>query len=319
VWTNSWRRNPHPLGRGYFYIAAAALLWGVSATLGRAAFTGRLAQAAVPIDAVILAQSRATLSLLVLLPLLLLRRGRTGISLPRAVAGRSLLLGVLGLAASNYFYYLAIQRTNVATAITLQYTAPIWVLVYTLLRRREPATWRRALAVALAVLGIALVLNVVGRGGFRMDAVGVVAAQLAALSFAYYNLAGATLLARTDRWRLLVWALLGAALFWQLVNPLWKVLATPYTGGQWLFLAGFAVVSMLLPFSCYFGGLQRLDATRAIVTSCLEPVFAIVIAAAVLRELVNWTQVVGIAVVLAATVLVQMPARRVAGACGQGS
>ncbi len=30
---------PHPL-RGYFYIGSAALLWGISATLGRAAFTG---------------------------------------------------------------------------------------------------------------------------------------------------------------------------------------------------------------------------------------------------------------------------------------
>jgi len=31
--------KPHPL-RGYFYIASAAFLWGISATLGRAAFTG---------------------------------------------------------------------------------------------------------------------------------------------------------------------------------------------------------------------------------------------------------------------------------------
>src|SRR5690348_1596621 len=40
-----------------------------------------------------------------------------------------------------------------------------------------------------------------------------------------------------------------------------------------------AVGSMLIPFSLYLGGLRRLDPTRAVVTSCLEPVFAIAFAA----------------------------------------
>ena len=50
--------------------------------------------------------------------------------MPRADVGKLLLLGVLGLSASNFFYYLAIQRTSVAMAIMLQYTAPVWVLAY---------------------------------------------------------------------------------------------------------------------------------------------------------------------------------------------
>ena len=54
-------------------IASAALLWAVSASLGRALFTGKLplaGQALHPIEPLILSQTRSTLSLLVLLPLL---------------------------------------------------------------------------------------------------------------------------------------------------------------------------------------------------------------------------------------------------------
>ena len=69
---------------------------------------------------------------------------------------------------------------------------------------------------------------------------------------------------------------------------------------------------MLLPFSFYIAGLQYLDATRAIVTSCLEPVFSILIAAITLGELVRPVQVVGIVVVLTATVLVQMSGKEAA-------
>jgi drug/metabolite transporter (DMT)-like permease len=64
-----------------------------------------------------------------------------------------------------------------------------------------------------------------------------------------------------------------------------------------------------VPFSCYFAGLQHLEPTRAIVASCLEPVFSIVIAAVVLGELLHSVQTVGIVLVLIAIVLIQMPER----------
>jgi len=71
----------------------------------------------------------------------------------------------------------------------------------------------------------------------------------------------------------------------------------------------FAITSMLVPFSLYFSGLQHLDPTRAIVTACLEPVWAILLTALLLGELVSPTQIVGIIVVLSATILIQRPER----------
>jgi drug/metabolite transporter (DMT)-like permease len=59
--------------------------------------------------------------------------------------------------------------------------------------------------------------------------------------------------------------------------------------------------------------LQHLEPTRAIVASCLEPVFSIVIAAVVLGELLRSVQTVGIVLVLIAIVLIQMPERAARG------
>ncbi len=109
---------------------------------------------------------------------------------------------------------------------------------------------------------------------------------------------------------MLVYSLLGAAVFWQVVNPPWKIIAHHYSAGQWLFMAVFSITSMLIPFSLYFSGLQHLDPTRAIVTACLEPVWAILLTALILGELVSPIQVVGIGVVLLATVLVQRPDKK---------
>lgn len=309
------RPQAHPL-RGYLYIATAALSWGVSATLGRAAFTGHLLPGGASLAAInplIISQSRATLSLAVLLPILLARRGWNALKVPGRDLLQFLLLGVLGVAASNYLYYVAIQRTNVATAIILQYTAPVWVLLYTAVRGAQRPSWRRTAAVALAVLGCTLAVGLVGSGGFRMDPLGVSAALLAAFSFAFYNVGGHSVLARYDRWKVLLWVLVGTAAFWMIVNPPWKVVAAHYSGAQWAFMAVFSLVSVLVPFSCYFAGLQHLEPTRAIVASCLEPVFSIVIAAIFLAELLRPLQTVGIVLVLIAIVLIQMPERAAQG------
>ncbi|MGA7291202.1 MAG: DMT family transporter [Terriglobales bacterium] len=308
------KAGPHPL-RGYFYIGSAAFLWGVSATLGRAAFTGRLLPGGASlekIDPLILSQSRTTLSLAILLPVLLVRRGPSALRIPARDVLQFFILGILGVAASNYLYYLAIQRTNVATAIILQYTAPVWVLLYTAVRASRLPSLRRSSAVGLAVIGCALAVGFVGAGGFRMDVLGVTAALLAAFSFAFYNVGGHKVLRRYDRWKVLLWVLLTTSLFWIFVNPPWKIVAAHFGRQQWEFMLLFSLVSVLGPFSFYFAGLQHLEPTRAIVVSCLEPVFSIVLTALALGELVRPLQTVGIMLVLIAIVLIQLPERTAA-------
>jgi drug/metabolite transporter (DMT)-like permease len=246
----------------------------------------------------------------VLVAALVLSQGWQRIKLPARDLVYCFVLGTLGVAVSNYCYYLAIQRTSVATAIILQYTAPVWVLVYVVVRGQQKLTPQKVVAVALAVTGIALVINLVGAksgAALRLDSYGVIAALLASFSFAFYNVGGHRILARHDRWRVLVWTLAAAAAFWLFVNPPWKIAAAHYEPSQWLFLFVFSMISVLGAFSLYFLGLQHLEPTRAIIASCLEPVFSILLAALLLGEVLRPIQTVGIVFVLAAIVIVQRP------------
>jgi drug/metabolite transporter, DME family len=287
----------------------------VSASLGRAVFTGKLAlsgEAEHPIDPVILSQMRTSFSLLVLLPVLVGRRGWQRIKLPTADLVQCLLIGVLGVAASNYFYYFAIQKTSVAIAIIVQYTAPVWVLLYVVARGQQKLSLQKLSAVGTAVAGISLTIGIVGAKSaspLRLDRCGLLAALLASFSFAFYNVGGHRILARYDRWRVLIWTLISASVFWLFVNPPWKLMASHYTLPQWAFLFVFSMISVLGSFSLYFLGLQHLEPTRAIITSCLEPVFSILLAAALIGEGLRPIQTVGIVLVLAAIVIVQLPGR----------
>jgi DME family drug/metabolite transporter len=293
-------------------------LWGVSASLVRAIFIGKLplsGEVLHPIDPLILSQTRTSFSLLVLLPVLILRSGWTRIRLPAPDLRQCIVLGVLGVAASNYFYYVAVQKTSVAVAVVLQYTAPVWVLIYVVARRRQKLSLQKVAAVAVAITGIALTIGLLGSKSapLRFDSYGILAALLASFSFAFYNVGGHRILARYDRWRVLVWTLLSASVLWLIINPPWKILAAHYAAAQWAFLFIFSMISVLGAFSLYFLGLQHLEPARAIIAGCLEPVFSILLAAALLREGVRSTQLLGIALVLSAIVIVQLPGRGAAG------
>lgn len=294
------------------------MFWGISACMGRAAFTGRLFGGLRPIDPIILAQARTTIAFFLVTPILWAIRGRQRMTLPRREMLRAFLLGAFGLAISNYAYYLAIQKTTVATAIILQYTAPVWVLLYMLFTRQQRATAARISGVVLAVTGCIFAIGAFGgsthfpflsvaTGSIRINTIGVLAAQAAAVSFAFYSIYGRQLLQRYDRWAVLTNAFLGAAIVWIVVNPPWKIVAAHYSVSQYGFMVLFSITSAAIPFSLYFAGLHHLDATRVIVTAALEPVFSVLIAAIFLGEVVAPIQVAGIAVVLSATVLVQRP------------
>lgn len=296
--------------RGFFYIAAATFCWGAAATAGKALFSGRLFSGHAFISPLVLTQTRTTFAVAVLLLFLAIRYGIGFFCISRRDLALSLLVGTFGLAGSNFFYYFAIEKSTVAVAITLQYTAPIWVLLTMVLAGKERATAGRFMAVLLAVVGCALTIDLF-HSGFSASRIGIIAALLASFSYAFYNIAAQSLVTRNHQFKVMAYALLGAAVLWGVLNPPWRLAKQGYSPAQWGFLFLFACLSMLLPYFFYFTGLKYLDPTRAVLASCLEPVFAILFAAVFIQEGLRWSQVLGIAAVLGAVVMVQLQDRTI--------
>ncbi len=293
--------------RGYFLVSGATLCWGAAATFGKAIFAGRLFAEQPLISPLVITQTRTTFAVLILLFWLLLRRGRQFFTITKRDLVLCALIGTLGIAGSNYFYYFAIQKTTVPVAIILQYTSPVWVLLYMVARGLERPTLAKVSAVFLALIGTALVVELF-HSGASLNVEGVIAAQIAAFSFAFYIVVGQGLVGRNHQLKVMTYALLSAALMWLIVDPPWRLLAQNFSASQWLFMFLFSCLSYLLPYVLYFTGLKYLDPTGAVVTSCLEPVFATLLSVTFLHEPIHALQMVGFVAVLAATILVQRKA-----------
>jgi drug/metabolite transporter (DMT)-like permease len=256
------------------------------------------------VDPLVLTVVRADLATLTLLGLLaLLHPARLRIERKDLLAAAA--IGVAGLAANNFLYFEALHLTSVATALLLQYQAPILVALYTVLVQRQPLRGRVILALALAVAGCALVVRAYDLAALRPNLLGVVAGLGTAFTFAYYILASRAALRTTDAWTLLTYAYLSASLFWSAVLPPWKVLGYGFDFGVWSAFLAVATIGTVVPFGLFISGLRFLPPTQAGIVSMLEPVVAAIAAYLLLGEFLVPLQILGGAFVLAGVVMVQ--------------
>lgn len=302
---------------GFGLAALAATCWATGGLAAKWLFTpldGRTAQWPIPplgigIDPVMLSASRAMLAFGMLFAYVVtVRRGAL------KVRARDLpflgFFGIAGLALVHFTYFKTISLTSVATAILLEYLAPILVLVVSVAVLRDRFTWSLPASVALSVTGCALVVGAVGGTGLEVSPAGLFWGLSSAVFFAGYTLMGRWAAHRYSSWTLLTYGLGAATLFW------WAVLGGPgpvfaslRDGRTFAAVTFIAFTSTVVPFGAFLKALRHIRATEASVTSTLEPVLAAVVAWVLFRESLTLMQMLGGLLVLAAIMVSQLPSR----------
>jgi drug/metabolite transporter (DMT)-like permease len=288
-------RERHP-ARGYALAAAAAAMWALNGSIARYLLDDG-------INAFELSELRSLGSWLILLVALGLARPDL-LRVERRELPALALLGVAGLAAVHATYFTAIDKLEIGPAVTIQYLAPLLLLVWLRAahgRRLATELWG---AVLLSVGGCFFVVRAYDAGD--LDGLGVAAAFGAALAFAFYMVGSERAGHRHEPVTTLFWAFGFASLFWAFAAPWWEF---PFeelgSARNALLAAGVVVVGTLLPFTCMVAALRHVPAPRAGVVATLEPVLAAVFAWILHDEALAAVQVGGGLAVVAAVAWVQ--------------
>ena len=133
-------------------VVTSAVLFAVNGTVSKVMLVGGMSAPA-------LTQLRSGGSFLVLLGYLLLRRPQS-LRMTRREIPLIAFYGVLGFAATQYFYFVAIKRLPVGIALLIEFTAPILVALWARFVLGEHVRRRVWAALALAMAGLALVSQV---------------------------------------------------------------------------------------------------------------------------------------------------------------
>jgi len=293
---------------GYVMAASAATLWGVNGTVSKVIL-------ASGVSSVRLTQVRST-GACVGLVLILLAAAPSRLRVHARELPFLALFGIAGLAFVQWLYFLAIHRMAIGIALLIQYLAPLFIALWARFGLRQHVRRRIWLALALALVGLALIVNV--HHGGTVSTIGVVFAFGAALTYALYILLAEHAVGGRDAVSLLAWGFGFAALFFAAIAPWWSFPAHAagadhsllgHLAGRhlpvWALMAWMIVVGTIIPFFLLVSALRHLAATRVAIIAMLEPVVATAVAWAWLGESLGALQLTGAAVVLAAIVLAQ--------------
>jgi drug/metabolite transporter (DMT)-like permease len=292
---------------GYALTLAAAALFAVNGSVSTLVL-----QAGVPATRLTsLRCAGAALALLVVLAIVAPERLRiTWREVPFLAV-----FGVVGIALTQFLYYVAIGRMPVGIALVFEMTAPVLIALYVWLVRREKVRSRLWVSLLLSLSGLVLVAEV-WRDGGSLDLVGVVAALVAALCLATYYLMGERGAVTRDPVTLTCWSFVAAAVFWSIAAPWWEFdgavldgrVAISVGSAQvplWVLVAWIVVLGAVVPFWLSIAALQHLAPTTAGLVATVEPVFASIVAWLWLEQVLSGWQIAGGAVVLAGIGLAQ--------------
>jgi drug/metabolite transporter (DMT)-like permease len=284
--------------KGYLSVVCAALLWASCGTAGKALFNAGM-------PPMVLVQTRATFApLLLVIVLLAWKPGLLRID--KAGIPKFLLLGGVFTALMQLSYFMAISRIQVASAILIQYLAPVLVAGYSMLFWRERVSMGKLLSLALSIGGCYLVVGGYNLELLSMNRAGIMWAFLSALAFASTTLFSEKVMQRYHTVTSLAWGLSCAALTLNLVYPPLSILSCTFTPGQWGVIAYIVVFGTLAPFGLYLAGVNYIRSTRTIITATLEPISAAFMAFFLLGEALTALQAAGGIAVIAAVVILQL-------------
>jgi len=260
-----------------------------------------------------LTQVRCTGAFLLLFTIVLLRN-RESLKVTRAELPLLGLYGLIGIAAVQVGYFIAISRMHVSIALIIEFTAPIWIVLWLRYVKKKFVPRQMWIAIVLAFTGMLFVAQI--WKGQTLDTIGVIAATLDAFALAYYFLLGEKLSVKRSTESLVVWGFGAASLGFVIALPVWNFpfevftkqinlqgIFSSYSSPGWTIILWVVVMGTIVPYLCIMTGLKELSASTTSVIGMLEPVIAGAFAWWWLRERLTTLQLIGGAIVIAGILL----------------
>lgn len=225
--------------------------------------------------------------------------------------------GLVGVAALQWAYFVAIDRLPIGLALLLEYQAPLLVALWARFVQGEVVRRRVWLGLGTAMFGLALATGIL-QGELAFDGIGLLAGLAAALCFATYFLVGEHGVAQLDPLRVVLWSFLVAGVAMNAASPIWHFpdgvldadvsllgrLADVTVPGV-LAVGWVVVLGTLVPFAVEVVALRHLSASAVTMVAMLEPVGVALLGWLWFREDLGTVATVGCLLVLLGIIATQ--------------
>ena len=216
---------------------------------------------------------------------------------------------ILRLGLLSFFYagaavtfFVAFRYLDSGVCATLQFTYPVYVVLYMICFIHEKARLSTFAAMAMSIGGVALI-SLHGGGHFSLWAVLLVLFS-AMLNAAYVAGMQVVRLRVTSGLSITLWLMIFGAVYAVLYAMFEGAMCLPEENGQWIDLLLLAVVTGVVSNLTLVESVRRIGSTVASVLGALEPLTALCVGVVVFGEPLTWRGALGCALIIAAVLLI---------------
>lgn len=284
--------------KGVYYALGAGISWGVSLGIF-ARYMTAFGFTAMQISAV-----RTTISAITFI-LFALITDRGAFKLKIKDSWIFLCSGFISVTLFCWCYFTATANCSLAVAGILQYTAPIWVVVLSAIVFKEPITKVKGWAMAVAILGSALVSGIT-EGVGNVSVLGLTAGVLSGIVYGLYTIFTRFAVPKYRTMTINLYTFIVASVSALLMaGPVRtvtavcapEVLPTAVIGG---------IMCAALPYYLYNKGMETLDNGKASILATIEPVIAVMVSVFFFKEPLSLAAFIGIVLILGAVLAIAL-------------
>jgi drug/metabolite transporter (DMT)-like permease len=272
---------------GILLIAISAASFGTLAIFGRLLYADGL-------DTFSMMFMRFGFAALLMAVILFMRREK----MPRGKVLLALIgMGAIGYVGQSFSYLSAIKYASAGLVALLLYLYPMFVFILSVIFLNERLTWAKVIAIVLALIGTALIVD--PKGG---QPLGILFSVAAALIYSGYIMIGTNVMKKVTPFQSSVVIFASAGLVY---GTLMSVNGPhlPTTSSGWVHIAGIVLIATVIPVVTFLAGLERIGPTNSAMLSTLEPVVTVLLAAWLFGEKLAWIILVGGGLILVAVLL----------------
>lgn len=290
---------------GALMVMASAAMWGLSGVCGQFLFENYH-----PDPVWLIAVRQVAAGILFLLSTIIKKEPLFAIWRSGRKNIKEMAWFVLGLLGAQFFYYYTISVSNAPTSTILQYQAPVFVILWQALVRRQMPEGRELLGVALALTGVFLISTHGDPSKLVISPVALVSGELSAIALCIYMVAPATILKQFSTVLIMGWGQLISSIF---LLPFCNILDsginpwTPYAIGGVLFII---LGGTIIPFTLFLAGVKIIGPTKASLISCFEPLATILFTVLLLGTVLLPIDYAGMACIMVTVVMLTVMKNR---------
>ncbi|HBY57379.1 MAG TPA: EamA family transporter [Candidatus Atribacteria bacterium] len=215
-------------------------------------------------------------------------------------------MGLFSQLLFNLFYFSCIQKTTIATAVTLLYSAPIFIAVMARIFYKELFTPIKTVALFLCMGGCFFAATGGSATVLKLNLIGVLMGLGAGFTFSLVTIISKAIIHKYHQLTIIIYALGFGLLFYLPFSHPLIIFQKNLPFEAWLLISSFGVISTAVAYGLYITGISYgIEVSRAGIISTLELVVAVILSYLIFKETLWGWKFAGILMVVFSVVIVQ--------------